>query len=172
MYTCFVACPAFRSRETMLWTRFILGFWSFSKTLAHIHRAGLDDSLFCLDNGSRFVKRDIRIGAFCWSSSHTLSHVKCSTAGFDLSRKREWWLSEQIGTIPCRLTRAANFTAIWGRRVVFSTAAWAIELRLPRPTNRPSFLRELVRGWYLFRVVWLTTTLHNLQYYKIICSQL
>ena len=166
-----MACPAFRSRETMLWTRFILGFWSFSNILAHIHRTGLDDSRFRLDNGSRFVKRDIRTGAFCWSSSHTLSHVKCSTAGFDLSRKRESCLSEQIGTISCLLTRATNFTAIWERRVVFSTAAWAIELRLPRPTNRPSFLRELVRGWYLFRVVWLTTTLHiNLQYYSVICS--
>ena len=167
-----MACPAFRTSDTILWTRFILGFWSFSKILAHIHSAGLDDSLFLLDNGSRFVKRDISIGAFCWSSSHTLSHVKCSTAGFDLNRKRESWLSEHIGTISCRLRRAASFTVIWGRRVVFSTAAWAIELRLPRPTNRPSFLRELVRGWYLFCVAWLTMTLYNLQYYNIICSQL
>ena len=35
------------------------------------------------------VRREKRIGAFFWSSSHTLSHVKCSTAGFDLSRRRE-----------------------------------------------------------------------------------
>ena len=97
----------------------------------------------------RVVKRNNRMGAFFWSLSHTLFHIKCSTEGFDLSRRRESWLTEQIRTISCRRRCAAILTAMLGRRVLFSTAAWAIELHFPCPTYRPSFLRELVRWWYL-----------------------
>ena len=114
-HTCFVVWPAFRTSETILWTRFIFGFCSLSRILAHMHKAGIDASFLRLNDGSRPDRRARKRGALCCSSSHTLSQEKFSRAAFDLCLNRELWLSEEIGITSCLLKYAASCSTTCGR---------------------------------------------------------
>ena len=64
MFTCLVACPALRTRDIALCTKFIFWLFSFRMTEAHTQRAGITLTLSRLDGGTKFSRSDISIGAF------------------------------------------------------------------------------------------------------------
>ena len=124
-----------------LWTRLTLSFLSFKRMLAHQQRAGRISLLLCLEAGVSPTKRDIRVGAFCCNSIHTVSHVKCSSAVFVFRRRMESWESELTDFISA-LTVPHISVRSSGRKVMLPTAAFAIERRFPRPTYLPSFFSD------------------------------
>ena len=149
MFTCLVACPALRTRDIALCTKFIFWLFSFRMTEAHTQRAGITLTLSRLDGGTKFSRSDISIGAFWESSSHTVSQLKCSRAGLLFNLSIESCLSEQMCTTSLFRITWPSFWTISGLRELLLTAAFAIDLRFPRPMYWPSFFKECVNRWYL-----------------------
>ena len=81
--------------------------------------------------GNEFSSMAIRNGVECCSSSHTLSQLKPFIAASEVSRRMDTLLSEQICSIS-PLMRWPIILAAWGRRCLFFSNCWKIDVFLPR----------------------------------------
>ena len=61
-------------------------------------------------------------------------------------------LSEHKGISSSVRMHLASLSTTSGFKRGFAATALAIDLRFPRPTNRPNFLSECDKWWYLFLV--------------------